>query len=38
VKWRPAIDVNRTIIGGQIATIVFLLVVRSIGKALAKRK
>ncbi len=38
VKWRPAIDVNRTIIGGQIATIVFLLVMRSIGKALAKRR
>ena len=38
VKWRPAIDVNRAIIGGQIATIVFLLVVRSIGKALAKRR
>lgn len=37
VKWSPAIDVNRAIIGGQIATIFFLLVVRSIAKALAKR-
>ncbi|MDE3113834.1 MAG: hypothetical protein KGK34_12910, partial [Chloroflexota bacterium] len=25
VKWSPAIDVNRTIVGGQIATIFFLL-------------
>ncbi|MBU6424205.1 MAG: sporulation protein [Chloroflexi bacterium] len=38
VTWRPAIDVNRTIVGGQIATIVFLLVVRSVAKAFAKRR
>ncbi len=38
VKWRPAIDVNRAALMGQIVAIVFLLTVRSVAKALAKRK
>jgi uncharacterized spore protein YtfJ len=33
VRWRPAVDVNRAIIGGQIIAIVFLLVLRSILKS-----
>jgi uncharacterized spore protein YtfJ len=32
VRWQPAIDVNRIILGGQIVGIVFLLVLRSILK------
>ena len=31
-EWRPAIDVNRAILGGQIVAIVALLVLRSILK------
>jgi uncharacterized spore protein YtfJ len=30
VRWQPAIDVNRIIVGGQIVAIVLLFVVRSI--------
>jgi uncharacterized spore protein YtfJ len=30
VTWRPAVDVNRVILGGQIVAIVLLLVIRSI--------
>jgi uncharacterized spore protein YtfJ len=32
VMWRPTIDVNRVIIGGQIVALVALLVARSIAK------
>jgi uncharacterized spore protein YtfJ len=32
VKWQPAVDVNRIIVGGQIVAIAFLLVVRSLLK------
>ncbi len=38
VTWRPAVDVNRTIFMGQLIAIVFLLTVRSIVKAIAKRR
>lgn len=38
VRWRPAIDVNRTIFMGQLVAIVFLLTVRSVVKAIAKRR
>lgn len=38
VRWEPALDLNRTILVGQIVAIVFLLTVRSIAKAFAKRK
>ena len=37
VAWRPAVDVNRIIIGGQFIALVALLVVRSIAKARAER-
>jgi len=38
VEWRPAIDVNRVILGGQIVGLLFtLFVLRSIVKARAKR-
>jgi uncharacterized spore protein YtfJ len=30
VRWQPAVDVNRVIVGGQIVVIVLLLVLRSI--------
>ena len=30
VRWQPAVDVNRIVLGGQIVGIVFLLVLRSI--------
>jgi uncharacterized spore protein YtfJ len=33
VVWRPTVDVNRVIIGGQIVALVALLVARSIAKA-----
>jgi uncharacterized spore protein YtfJ len=32
VKWQPAVDVNRIIIGGQVVAIVFLLVLRAVFK------
>jgi uncharacterized spore protein YtfJ len=38
VTWRPALDLNRTIFMGQLVGIVFLLTLRSIVKALAKRR
>jgi uncharacterized spore protein YtfJ len=37
VGWRPAVDVNRVILGGQIVAIVALLVVRSIVRARRRR-
>lgn len=36
VKWIPAIDVNRLMLGFQIVMVVFLLTVRSISRARAK--
>ena len=33
VRWQPAVDINRIVMGGQIVGIVFLLVVRSIFKS-----
>ncbi len=38
VVWRPALDLNRVILVGQIVGIVALLTLRSIVKAFAKRK
>lgn len=38
VSWRPAIDVNRIILGGQIVAIVALLTLRSIVKARQKAR
>ena len=33
VSWRPAVDVNRIVVGGQIVAVVALLVLRSIVRA-----
>jgi uncharacterized spore protein YtfJ len=38
VRWQPAIDVNRVIVGGQIVAIVALLVVRSVLKGSRRRR
>lgn len=38
VTWRPAVDINRIILGGQIVAIVALLTIRTIAKARAKSK
>jgi uncharacterized spore protein YtfJ len=37
VRWEPALDVNRMILGGQIVAIFALLVLRSIVKARSRR-
>jgi uncharacterized spore protein YtfJ len=37
VRWQPAVDVNRIIMGGQIVAIVALLVLRSVLKARRRR-
>ncbi|MGH7541112.1 MAG: spore germination protein GerW family protein [Gemmatimonadota bacterium] len=36
VAWRPAVDVNRMILGGQIVAVLALLVARSIVRSRAK--
>jgi uncharacterized spore protein YtfJ len=36
VTWRPAVDLNRIVLGGQIVAIVALLTIRAITKARAK--
>ncbi len=38
LSWRPAVDVNRIVLGGQVVVIVALLTVRAIVKARAKAK
>jgi uncharacterized spore protein YtfJ len=38
LSWRPAVDVNRIILGGQADVIVALLTIRAIIKARAKAK
>ena len=38
VSWQPALDLNRVILGGQVAGIVLLLVIRSIVRVLAGRR
>ncbi|HKE54194.1 MAG TPA: spore germination protein GerW family protein [Actinomycetota bacterium] len=37
VSWRPAVDLNKVILGGQIVAVVALLTIRAIVKARAKR-
>ncbi len=37
VRWRPAIDVNRIVLGGQVVAVTALLVFRAIVKARAAR-
>jgi uncharacterized spore protein YtfJ len=38
VAWRPAVDVNRIVLGGQIVAIVGLLVARAISKQWRRRR
>lgn len=38
VRWVPAIDVTRVIIGGQLVTVVALLAIRSIVRSRTKRR
>ena len=38
LRWRPAVDVNRIILGGQVVMIVALLTLRSILKTRARNK
>jgi hypothetical protein len=38
VSWRPAVDVSRIAIGGQVVAIVALLTVRSIVRTRAKAR
>lgn len=38
VTWRPALDVNRIIAGGQFIVVIFLLTIRSIIKLQAQRQ
>jgi hypothetical protein len=38
VAYRPAVDVNRIVLGGQIVAVVALLTLRSVAKARAKRR
>ena len=37
LSWRPAVDVNRIVLGGQLVAVVALLTVRAIIRARAKR-
>jgi|SRR5439155_13711477 len=37
VSWRPAVDVNKVILGGQIVAIVALLTIRAIVRARSRR-
>ena len=38
LSWRPAVDVNRIILGGQVVVVVALLTVRAIVKARSRAK
>ena len=38
VTWRPAVDVNRVVLGGQIVAVVALLTLRTIVKTRAKSR
>jgi len=38
VSWRPAVDLNRVILGGQVVAVVALLVIRGIVRARSKRR
>jgi uncharacterized spore protein YtfJ len=38
VQWRPAVDVNRIVLGGQIVAIVLLLTLRTILKKRRRRR
>jgi hypothetical protein len=38
VRWRPAIDINKVVLGGQIVAVVALLTVRAISRARSHRR
>lgn len=38
VHWKPAVDVNRIVIGGQIVGVVLLLTIRTIVRLIARRR
>lgn len=38
VSWRPAVDINRIVLGGQVVAIVAMLTMRAIVKARAKAR
>jgi len=38
VRWRPAVDINKIILGGQIVAVVALLTVRAVVRVLARSK
>ena len=38
VKWQPAVDVNRVILGGQIVAIVLLLTIRALARMRARKR
>jgi uncharacterized spore protein YtfJ len=38
LTWRPAVDVNRIVLGGQVVAVVALLTIRAIVKARAKAR
>jgi hypothetical protein len=38
LSWRPAVDVNRIVLGGQVVAIIALLTVRAIVKARVKAR
>jgi uncharacterized spore protein YtfJ len=38
LSWRPAVDVNRIVLGGQVVAVVALLTIRAIIKARAKAR
>lgn len=38
MTWRPAVDLNRIVLGGQIVAVVALLTIRTIVKARAKAR
>ncbi len=38
VRWQPALDLNRVILGGQVIAVVALLAMRAIARALIKRQ
>jgi hypothetical protein len=37
VRWRPAVDLNKVIIGGQVVAVMALLTIRALIKARSKR-
>jgi uncharacterized spore protein YtfJ len=38
VRWRPAVDLNKVIIGGQVIAVIGLLTIRALIKAYSKRE